>query len=133
MKTNKKPNAFTNILNNNSLVNIEDLKQKVIDPIINEGEVGEEPEANSNPITKPVVEKKLKTDKNLEFIQSLLVKVDKSEGKGFLYASKKTHSRLKVLSYLADVNIIDLTESILNDFFEKNKEKIEILKKKSEF
>lgn len=133
MKTNKKPNAFTNILNNNSLVNIEDLKQKVIDPIINEGEVGEEPGANSNLITKPVIEKKLKTDKNLEFIQSLLVKVDKSEGKGFLYASKKTHSRLKVLSYLADVNIIDLTESILNDFFEKNKDKIEILKKKSEF
>lgn len=133
MKTKNKPNAFTNILNKNSLTNIEDLKQKVVEPISSDIEVGEGEVISSTQNIKRFPEKKSKADKNLEFIQNILTKVDKSDGKGYLYTSKKTHSRLKVLSFLADVNILDLTESILNDFFEKNKDKIEILKKKSEF
>lgn len=133
MNKDKKPNAFTNILNKNSLVNIEDLKQKIVDPIPNNIGVGEGEDASVISVPKRSLEKKPKADKNLEFIQSILTKVDKSDGKGYLYTSKKTHQRLKVLSFLVDVNILDLTESILSDFFEKNKDNIEILKKKSEF
>ncbi len=136
--TKKNPaNSFKNILNNNSLNNIEDLKQKVVavadtesenDTIDQVGEGNVVPTELMKPLKKPA-----SSDKHLQFIESILIKVDRSEGKAVINVSKKTHSRLKTLSFLINTNIEDLTNSILSDYFEKNMSNIEILKKKSEF
>lgn len=126
-----KRQAFTNLLNKNNLNSLSDLEAK--SEVFKENEQLEEDSINVEKDIAPVhVASKPKGEKHLEFINSILIKAS-SENRGTIYTSKITHSRLKMLSAYTGINIFDLTDSILNDYFEKNKSQIELLRKKSSF
>jgi hypothetical protein len=75
--------------------------------------------------------KKKQSEKHLEFIASILKSPNTEHDKGYIYIAGLTHQRLKKLSIISNVSLYELTDSIINDFFEKNKENIDVLIKKS--
>lgn len=93
---------------------------------------GEEDEftTDSVEIIKSTTKKK-QSEKHLEFIAAIVKAPNTEHDKGYIYISGLTHQRLKKLSILTNVSLYELTDSIINDFFEKNKDNIEHLIKKS--
>lgn len=76
------------------------------------------------------VKKKSKDD--LSFLKEILRPLDNKNDKGYVYISGKSHNRLKTLSSLIDAPISEITDSIINDFFEKNKDQINTMIKKNQ-
>lgn len=126
--------ALKNILNRNvNNLNELEAKSEVFKEVENLDEATENETENVSTIQSTVspVSSKNK-DKHLDFINNILIKAS-NENRGTIYTSKITHNRLKMLSAYTNINIFDLTDSIINDFFERNKSNIETLRKKSSF
>lgn len=127
----KKPkakNAFMSSIAKNMPLTLEDMNQKTES---NDNNIIEDAE-NSTVVLKTAIKKK-QSEKHLDFIANIVKSPNTDFDKGYLYVSGLTHQRLKKLSNMSNINLYELTDSIINDFFEKNKENIDLLIKKSSF
>lgn len=128
----KKPkakNAFMSSIAKNMPLTLEDMNQKK-DPLADSNI--ENVEASIVP-TVLKSNKKKQSEKHLDFIANIVKSPNTDFDKGYIYVSGLTHQRLKKLANMTNVNLYELTDSIMNDFFEKNKENIEVLIKKYSF
>lgn len=117
--------------NNNSFIEAINLNNPLEPSVINNKELIEKEEPESNEVIK---KKNSKTLKHLEFINNILrvnnEKLEKTNEKHTMNVHPQIHYRLKLISLASKTNLSELTNAIFTNFLEENKDHIDVLIKK---